>query len=138
MVAVPLVRLSPLAKARLVLEILSAYGRAQRRLRRDELPAVIAWARAPAAEAGDRAVDRVEALRLGRAVDKTLRRLPTDHRCLIQSVVLCGLLARRGVHGTLVIGVRPGGAFGAHAWVELDAVPLIPAMEDEFARLTEL
>jgi hypothetical protein len=79
-----------------------------------------------------------DALRLGRAVVRTLAVLPADSRCLMRSLVLTGMLARRGSPGALVIGVKPGEVFGAHAWVELDGRPLLSAGNGEFARLVEL
>ena len=43
--------------------------------------------------------------------------------CLEQSLVLFVLLRRRGVGAELRLGVQPY-PFNAHAWVELDGVPL--------------
>jgi hypothetical protein len=79
-----------------------------------------------------------EALRMASVVDRVCRPLPIDSRCLIQSLVLTSLLARRGVGTSLVIGVRGGEDFGAHAWVELAGRPLLPAGDGEFERLVEL
>jgi hypothetical protein len=76
--------------------------------------------------------------RLGRAVTRVLGPLPADSRCLMTSLVLCRLLARRGAAASLVIGVRGGSSFGAHAWVELDGHPLLPPNEGEFERLVTL
>jgi hypothetical protein len=76
--------------------------------------------------------------RLGQAVARTMRYLPGDTRCLTQSLVLIRMLARRGLGGTLVIGVTPDGGFSAHAWVELSGVALLPPREDVFSRLAEL
>jgi hypothetical protein len=45
----------------------------------------------------------------------------------MRSLVLTALLSRRGIASTLVIGVRPGGEFGAHAWVEHEGAPLLPS-----------
>jgi hypothetical protein len=65
--------------------------------------------------------------------------LPADDRCLTQSLVLIGLLARRGVPVTLVLGVEgTGSRFGAHAWVEHDGRPLLPPGTDPEKRLAEL
>lgn len=77
-------------------------------------------------------------LRLGRAVARTLRLLPTDGRCLMRSLVLTGLLARRGVSSTLVIGVLPAPEFKAHAWVEHDGRPLLHPGEPGYGRLAEM
>ena len=76
------------------------------------------------------------ALRLGRAVVKTLRLLPTDSRCLIRSLVLSRILSRRAIPHTLVIGVRNDPEFMAHAWVEHEGYPVLPA--GNYTRLTEL
>jgi hypothetical protein len=76
------------------------------------------------------------ARRLGRAVQRTLRLLPTDSRCLIRSLVLTRLLARRSIPNTLVIGVRKTSEFEAHAWIEHDGQPILPA--GDYTRLTEL
>jgi hypothetical protein len=86
--------------------------------------------------------ERQEALRFGwryaAAVIRFLRGVPTDTRCLMRSLVLVGLLARRGAHGELVIGVRTGEEFGAHAWVEYDGEPLLEPGESGSGRLLEL
>ena len=45
--------------------------------------------------------------------------------CLHQSLALCSFLRRTGLKARLQIGVLPGSKpFQAHAWVELDSVPL--------------
>ena len=129
--ALPLVRKLTLAR-----EVVTAYVRARRLLRRHNLPSVLRELRSsprgrpPAAAVSDE--------RLARAVRRTLRALPADSRCLMQSLVLTHLLARRGRPASLVIGVSPAGTFTAHAWVERNGVPLLPAHEDEFSRLVEL
>jgi hypothetical protein len=129
--ALPLRRKLALAR-----EIVTAYVRARRLLRRHDLPSVLHELRSsprgrpPAAAVSDE--------RLARAVRRTLRALPADSRCLMQSLVLTHLLARRGRPASLVIGVSPAGTFTAHAWVEREGVPLLPAHEDEFSRLAEL
>lgn len=123
-------------KAALVREIVAAYVRIRWLLRRQDLPRALERIRA-APESGVPA-DGASDQRLARAVRRTLRRLPADSRCLMQSLVLTRLLARRGRSSKLVIGVSPAGTFTAHAWIERDGKPLLPAGEDEFGRLTEL
>jgi hypothetical protein len=121
----------------LAFEILDAYMRARWALRRAELAEALEHLRGPAilpvpdnaARAG---------VRLGRAVVRTLRPLPTDTRCLMRSLVLSRLLARRGVPATLVIGVSREHGFESHAWVEHDGVPLLPPGGPTFTRLLEL
>lgn len=77
------------------------------------------------------------AQRLGRAVQRILGLLPFDSRCLIRSLVLVRLLSLRGVDASLVIGVAAKPQFAAHAWVELEGVPLLPS-GTVYERLTEL
>lgn len=81
-------------------------------------------------------VEHAVARRLGRAVTRTLRLLPTDSRCLIRSLVLTRMLTRRSIPHTLVIGVRNEAGFEAHAWVEHGGMPILPA--GAYTRLTEL
>lgn len=77
-----------------------------------------------------------EVMRLGSIVRRILKFLPTDSRCLIDSLVLARILARRSIPSTIVIGVRSKPEFGAHAWVEHAGHPVLPA--GEFKRLMEL
>lgn len=120
-------------KAALAAEIVVAYVRVRRLARRDGLPATLAALRA-AAPGGDAEPDE----RLARAVRRTLRILPGDSRCLMQSLVLTALLARRGRPARLVIAVSTDGDFAAHAWVERDGVALLPTNGTRFGRLAEL
>lgn len=127
-----------LGRLRLVAEILAFYPRALRQLRSNDLVAMVAAARAAEPE-GTVAVPETEhplALRLGVAVQRTLACLPTDSRCLIRSLVLTQLLARRAIDSTVVIGVTPGSDFAAHAWVEHDGQAVLPPGRHE--RLMEL
>jgi Transglutaminase-like superfamily len=132
-------RLSPRRKLALVVETLAGYVRVRRALRRGDIRTALSRLREPA-EGGEAtpAAAHLAGLRLAAVVARVLTRLPADSRCLMTSLVLCTLLARRGVHSSVVIGVRPGTSFGAHAWVELDGRPLLPANETEFERLVAL
>jgi hypothetical protein len=124
-------------KIRLGGEIVRTYLVVRRRLRAEGLPRTLAMLREPLAE-GLTPADG-SALRLGRAVQRTLAVIPADTRCLSQSLVLLGLLARRRIAATLVIGVEDaGGAFGAHAWVEIAGRPLLPPGTDAGKRFVEL
>jgi Transglutaminase-like superfamily len=130
-------RLSPAGRARLATEIVIAYLRAQRELRRAPITSVVERLRsapAPAPSAG--ALE--EALRLGRAVSRTLALLPGDTRCLRRSLVLLQLLTRRGISARLVIAARTDPDFLAHAWVEHDGIPVLVPASDSFGRLVEL
>jgi hypothetical protein len=123
-------------KAALATEIVVAYARVRWLLRRQDFPRALELIRS--AGSGEPRTGAATDDRLARAVRRTLRRLPADSRCLMQSLVLTRLLARRGRGSRLVIGVTPSGGFGAHAWVERDGVALLPARERSFERLTEL
>jgi hypothetical protein len=124
------------AKLRLSAEILSSYCRVRWALRRSELGSIVARLRATPVDA--RPLVAADRHRLASAVGRVLAPLPTDSRCLTRSLVLLALLERRGVAGTLVIGVRPEPLFAAHAWVECEGEPLLPNGAGEFARLTVL
>jgi len=126
-------------KASLVLEILSTYVRARWLLARREFPAVLASLRKGTERPGLSTLDQqLVGVRLGRAVERPSRRLPTDSRCLIKSLVLTRLLARRGIRADLVIGVRREDGLQAHAWLEKDGVALIDDGGGAYERLTEL
>lgn len=59
--------------------------------------------------------------------------------CLHQSLALCWLLRRQGMAAQIRIGVRPNmQPFQAHAWVELDGIPLGQQVDEykAFDRLT--
>ena len=133
-------------KLRLAGEVYVAYCHVRWWLRRHEIAEVVrrlrGWAPADAGVAsrggdGERQV-YLSGLRLGRAVIRSLRLLPTDSRCLVRSLVLTGLLARRGVPSSLIIGVQPEPQFTAHAWVEYAGEPLLPPGETSLGRLTEI
>ena len=126
-------------RALLAAEILFDYARAHRLMRRTDLADALRRLRehpVPAAPAP--AVNHTTALRLGRAVMLTLRRLPTDRRCLVRSLVVCGMLARRGTPSELVLGVPGDRArpFVAHAWVEHAGGCVLP--DEGFSRLHAL
>lgn len=121
-------------KVRLGVEVVVAYARVRWCLWRRDFPEALRLIREVDAVAASDASDD----RLARAVRATLRRLPADSRCLMQSLVLTRLLARRGRESRLIIGVSPGSAFGAHAWIERDDVALLPADELRYQRLAEL
>lgn len=130
---VPAPRLSAGQRLRLGMEILSAYLAVRRLSSRERLPAVVESLRAApgAAESSPLPDPRVDGVRLGRAVIRTLVLTPGGTKCLMRSLVLLRLLARRGSGGELIIAVLPGPAvLDAHAWVELDGRPLLPPGEE--------
>jgi hypothetical protein len=114
-----------LAKAVLAIEVIATYVRVRWLLMRRELPAALYLLRG-----GERVNDSptydFTAVRLSHAVTRVLSALPTDAKCLVRSLVLTAVLARRGIASTVVIGVRPGDDFGAHAWVETGGRAILP------------
>jgi hypothetical protein len=122
------------------LEIVVAYGRARRELRRAPIEQVVARLRqlGPFAVEAPGAPEREEARRLGWVVVRGLRLLPGDTRCLRRSLVLLQLLARRGIAARVVIGVRTNPNFLAHAWVECGGAPVLSPLDGSFGRLVEL
>lgn len=128
-------------KLSLACEIVATYLRVRLLLTRDDLPTVLARLRSPRADRSafaDALAEKAAAIRLGRAIGRTLSLVPGDSRCLMRSLVLTSLLARRGVDVRLVIGVATGPDFQAHAWVESDGIALLSPFEDAHERLVEL
>jgi transglutaminase superfamily protein len=127
-------------KLALGLEILATYGRVRWLLWRGDLVSTLERLREQAAVSDVRpgGLDALSEPRLANAVSRTLRILPTDSRCLMRSLVLSSLLARRRIDSSLVIGVRPAPSFAAHAWVEQRGEALLPAGDEEYRRLVEL
>ena len=80
----------------------------------------------------------VRASRLARAVVAMLALFPGDSRCLVRSLVLTRLLARREIPSRLVIGARTAPEFLAHAWVECAGAPVLDPGDGSFGRLVEL
>lgn len=126
-------------KARLAIEIFMTYARVRWLLLRFDLPTVLADLRSDTGSppSGDAArLASLTGIRIGNAVVRALRVLPTDSRCLMRSLVLTVLLVRRGIDSSLIIGVRPGAELQAHAWLEREEIPLLPAGV-EYDRLLE-
>lgn len=121
-------RLPPLLRIRVGIEIVSTYVEVRWRLARAPLPDVVATLRRGSTDSFQPANARLVGLRLAHPVRRTLDPLPWDSRCLMRSLVLLRMSARRGVFCRLVIAVRPGETFAAHAWVELDGRPLLPTL----------
>lgn len=129
-------RLGPGGRALVVLEILAEYASVWWGLRRNGLRATLAAVARP--PEGDDPREHVVGVRMGRAVDRTLAALPSDSRCLIRAVVLARILGRRGVGSRVVLGVKAGPDFTAHAWVEHCGLPLLAPGDFAHGRLTEL
>lgn len=138
----PDARLSLAGKLALGVEILAAYVRVRWLLRRADVPGAVEALRSVPPPGGGRTraarEEELVGLRLGRAVVRVLGLLPSDPRCLVRSLVLTRLLARRGIPSALVIGVTSEPAFAAHAWVEAGDVPLLSPHEPDYARLVRM
>ena len=67
------------------------------------------------------------------AVDRAGRYVPGG-TCLAKSLALAWMLRRNGVAATVRIGVRTGGRFDAHAWVECEGLATTepPEIADRF------
>jgi hypothetical protein len=128
-----------LRRGRLAVEIVAAYVRARRELRRAPITEVVERLRLPVSAQPIEGVYLLyEARRLGRAVVRALTVLPGDTRCLRRSLVLLQLLSRRGIEAELVIGTRTSPDFLAHAWVEHDGEPVLSPGDGSFNRLVAL
>jgi hypothetical protein len=126
-------------KLRLALEILPVYVHARWLLSRRDLPGTLeALRRMPSRPELPELEAQLTGIRLGRAIERTLGPLPADSRCLIKSLVLLRLLARRGINVSFIIGVQPAPTFQAHAWIERGGLPLIAAGGGQYERLAEL
>jgi len=131
--------LTPAGRLRLAAEVLATYGEVRWRMRRGDLRETTRALRSRTDDDqwAEPAIETYwQAVRLAKAVKRTLALLPTDSRCLMQSLVLTGMLSRRGISSVLVVAVSPGPEFKAHAWVEHGGGHLLP--RGEFGRLLEL
>jgi Transglutaminase-like superfamily len=126
-------------KLRLALEIVPIYVRARWLLKRRGFETALAALRAIDRPTTMSELDQqLVGVRLGRGVERTLGPLPADSRCLIKSLVLTRLLARRGVDTRFIIGVRWAPNFQAHAWVEKAGIPLMDDGAGAYERLADL
>jgi hypothetical protein len=129
--------LSRVGRLRLATETLSLYVAVRWRLWRSDVKGTVDALRGVDRQWRDAGLETYwQGVRLAKATTRTLRILPTDSRCLMKSLVLLGLLSRRGIGATLIVAVKAEPAFAAHAWIEHDHRPLLPA--GEYGRLVEL
>ena len=126
----------PPANVRLGAEIARTTLRVRRLVQRNDLPTALERCRTAVPQPAP-VSSRDEVVRISRAVRRTLGVLPGDSRGLVASLVLIAVLARRGVVASLVVG-RPRNGFGAHAWIEVDGLPALPAARGKFAQLAAL
>jgi hypothetical protein len=119
-------RLGPVRHTALAAEIVATYATVRILLWRRTRPETVAALRRGLA---DDAVASEASLSLGRhlasATVRTITLLPADSRCLMRSLVLLRVLARRGLGATLVLSAAPGPPLEAHAWVEHAGEPLL-------------
>lgn len=140
---IPGYRLPPHLKFILAAEIVLIYAATRLRLSRRSLGEVVSLIRSrpprrlPGLEPGSQEA-QLAAARLGSAVQRTLRALPSDTRCLTESLVLSSALIARGIPSSLVIGARSKPDFAAHAWVEHQGRPLLPQRDFDGYRLLEI
>jgi hypothetical protein len=125
------------ARAALALEIIATYVLVRWELRRRDLPAALATMRAYPPRPRAPAFDGDER-RLAAAAERVVAKIPGDSRCLMRSLVVLTMLARRGTDARLILAARPDPSFVAHAWVERRGEPLLPTRGFGDAKLTEL
>jgi hypothetical protein len=118
-------RLRAFPKVQLTIEILLAYARVRWLLWRHGVRPTLDALRGERAAAPQNLL-ALDDTRLASATARVLQLLPTDGRCLMRSLVLLALLARRGRDATLMIGVEPGRELRAHSWLETDGRPILP------------
>ena len=128
-----------LARAALVAEVLATYALVRWHVRRDrDLPTAVAALRARPRRRLPRALADRDERRLAAGAERVVAKLPGDSRCLMRSLVVLTMLARRGIDSRLVLAARPEPTFGAHAWIERAGEPLLPTRGFADARLTDL
>jgi hypothetical protein len=121
----------------LVVEVLVTYVAVRWQVRKRELPAAVAALRAGRRLRRLPVVAR-EPRALAASAERVVARIPGDSRCLMRSLVVLAMLARRGVDARLILAARPAPQFAAHAWVERNGDPLLPTRGFGDARLAEL
>jgi hypothetical protein len=128
-------------KASLTAEVLLTYGRVRWLLARNGLPATLEALRRRSGVAepdpGDAELTWHVGERLGYVAARTLDPFPGDSRCLMRSLVLTAMMARRGIQTTLIIGAKTDEGFAAHAWVEREGIPIL-SQGSGYGRLAEL
>lgn len=76
----------------------------------------------------------------GQMIARVAEGMPVKPRCLPRALVLAALLRRRGIAAELWLGAGTGERFDAHAWIEIDGVPICEAgdIEVRYRRLWHL
>ena len=130
-----------IAKLAVAIEIVAEYGRVSWLLRRRGLARTLEILRGArrlrAARPGPD--QRRRALGVARVATRGLAALPVvQSTCLTRSLVVTGMLARRGIPTSLTISVSSPEDFAAHAWVEWEGEPLLDPGDHTNARLATL
>jgi len=126
------------SRASLAAEILGAYVSIRLTMREPDIRRTLERLREGGGGSPATAANLETARRLAHAVERVLAIAPRRSRCLVQSLVLTKLLARRGISSSLVIAVAPGPVLEAHAWVETGRVVLLPPATPEHGQLVRL
>jgi transglutaminase superfamily protein len=121
-------RVGPILRLRLAAEVIWTYLQVRRLLARHDIVRVVALLRDGSDDCLPPGVARPLASRLDRPVQRTLGVLPADSRCLVRSLIVLRMMARRGARCELALGACSGNAFAAHAWVEHDGEPVLPPL----------
>ena len=127
-----------MVRVQLIGEIVTLYAVTRWSLRRNDLPATVQKLRTRGERLAARPAPVDDPARLVGITLSVLTRIPADSRCLMRSLVVLGLLARRQVDTRLVIGVNVDAGFTAHAWVERQGVALLPPESFGQGRLVTL
>ncbi|MFZ9043033.1 MAG: lasso peptide biosynthesis B2 protein [Ilumatobacteraceae bacterium] len=72
------------------------------------------------------------ARRIGRIVTRVARTLPWKPTCLRQSLATRTMLTRRGVDGTIHLGIADVATMDAHAWVTVDGWTVVGRLPRTF------
>jgi hypothetical protein len=121
-------RVGVLLRLQLAAEIVWTYLEVRRLMGRHDIVGVVAALRAGTDDRLPPHAARRLAHRLARPVWRTLAPLPLDSRCLMRSLVVLRMMARRGARCELSLGARTDSAFAAHAWVEHEGHPVLPTL----------
>jgi hypothetical protein len=116
------------ARIAFIAEVLGTYAHVRRLLAGHGITEVVGRLRDGTPDRLDHETACRLAERLYRPVRRTLRPLPFDTRCLMRSLVLLAMLARRGAHCQLVLAAEARQGFAAHAWISHAGRPILPTL----------
>jgi hypothetical protein len=118
----------PAPQRRRLAEAVAELARASVEFRLAPSSKTVALLGPPRQDVEDEPVDREgldEAVRVGHAVAAAAARLPWHPKCLPQALAVQRMLRRRGIAGSLHLGVTAASAAEAHAWVTVAGRPVI-------------